>query len=132
MSVGRPKGATMAFRRHHPIETGGLGQPEPSKSTRSGRQSSPVHADRCCNCSNQSTCKQTARCACRQANCPCINCECFHKCVNKESQSACCVVIETVNPLSQKCSSLRLVVSMDFKLPWKTFTMKPTHSSLTP
>jgi hypothetical protein len=56
--------------------------PETPRSTQSPRQSSPVHVERCCNCSKSST-FQTKRCACFKAATPCLSCDCIDKCCNK-------------------------------------------------
>jgi hypothetical protein len=44
-------------------------------------QSSPVHEDRCCNCTKMSTC-QTKRCVCFHEKCKCRSCDWEDKCQN--------------------------------------------------
>jgi hypothetical protein len=57
------------------------GSLQPNKVTALTKQSTPVHEDRCCNCSKTSTC-QTKRCACFLVGTPCRSCDCKERCKN--------------------------------------------------
>jgi hypothetical protein len=60
-----------------------VGSPEEKKSPPHPQQSSPMHEDRCCSCTKQSTCS-TSRCECKIAVPPrnCSSCDCIGKCKN--------------------------------------------------
>jgi hypothetical protein len=51
------------------------GSLQPNKVTAPIKQSTPVHEDRCCNCTKMSTC-QTKRCECFLGGTPCRSCDC--------------------------------------------------------
>ena len=47
-------------------------------------QPTPVHEERCCNCTKSSTCS-TLRCECRKADRRCLSCDCLVQCRNADS-----------------------------------------------
>jgi hypothetical protein len=57
------------------------GSLQPNKVTAPTKQSTPVHEDRCCNCSKMLTC-QTKRCECFLEGTPCPSCDCKERCKN--------------------------------------------------
>jgi hypothetical protein len=57
------------------------GSLQPNKVTAPTKQSTPVHENRCCNCSKTSTC-QKKRCECFLGGTPCRSCDCKERCKN--------------------------------------------------
>ena len=44
--------------------------------------------DRCCNCTQRSTCSLSRRCACKAAGKACLNCMCFKVCANRDRKAS--------------------------------------------
>ena len=102
MTNGYPEGtATRADNGGQPSrlerETTSLGTQYHQVNTSRVRQSNLICAGRCCSCTTQSTCKQAARCECRQAGRPCFDCNCYSKCSNKNGEDPLCIVIDPSN-----------------------------------
>jgi hypothetical protein len=93
-------GGSPAKREPKARRLGSPGQPK----RRTSLKSTPVHEDRCCNCTIQSKCK-TKGCDCFSANRPCTSCLNFTNCCNTEvpKQSYCkpTAAIKPVNDESQ-------------------------------
>ncbi len=88
------------------------GSLQPTKNRTNTKQSTPVHEDRCCNCSKTSTC-QTKRCACFSGNTACRSCDCKEKCRNLAVNKNPVCVEDTAAPGIGESPTLAKVLNFD-------------------
>jgi hypothetical protein len=88
-----------------------LGSPHLPEKTPCPKQSTPVHEDRCCNCTKMSTC-QTKHCECLRAQQPCMSCDCFNWCQNHGGYISLCEFIQTSAPEEDDSLDLARVLNL--------------------